>query len=181
MYSTQTIIEDGRTLLIREAEGSDAGAVLEYVHLVCGETDFLTFGPGEFNLTLQQETDYLEKCRNTENSLYLLALYQGVIVGSLNFNAGSRPRVRHAGEFGVAVLQAYWGLGVASALLDALIAWARNGNIITKINLRVRADNQRAIALYERKGFVVEGTIKKAIFIAGVYYDHVCMGLLRVR
>ena len=178
MYSRQTIIKDGRSLLIREAQGGDAGAVLKYVHQICGETDFLTFGPGEFSMTQEQESDYLEKCLDTDNYVYLLALCQGAIVGSLTFNAGSRPRIRHVGEFGVTVLRAYWGLGVASALLDALIEWPKNGEIIKKINLRVRADNQRAIALYERKGFVVEGTIKKAIFVAGVYYDHVCMGLV---
>jgi RimJ/RimL family protein N-acetyltransferase len=178
MYSRQTIIKGGWNLLIREAQGSDAGAVLEYIHQICGETDFLTFGPGEFTMTQEQESDYLEKCRNTDNYIYLLALCQGDIVGSLSFNAGSRPRLRHVGEFGVSVLRAYWGLGVASELLDALVEWARDGQIIKKINLRVRADNQRAIALYERKGFVVEGTITQAIYVAGVYHDHVCMGLV---
>jgi RimJ/RimL family protein N-acetyltransferase len=178
VYSRQTSIEDGRTLLIREAQGGDAGALLEYIHQVCGETDFLTFGPGEFSLTQEQESDYLEKCRDTDNCVYLLALCQGAIVGSLSFSAGSRPRLRHVGEFGVSASRAYWGLGIASALLDALLEWARDGQIVTKINLRVRADNQRAIALYERKGFVVEGRITQAIYVAGVYYDHFCMGLV---
>jgi RimJ/RimL family protein N-acetyltransferase len=49
--------------------------------------------------------------------------------------------------------------------------------VITKIDLRVRTDNQRAIELYQRKGFTIEGTIRKAIWIDGRYYDHYWMGL----
>lgn len=168
---------DGRSLLIRQAEGSDAPAVLAYIDMISRESDFLTFGPGEFSLTQEEETRYLEKCRSADNCLFLLALIEGSIVGSLTFEAGNRPRLRHAGEFGISVLKAYWGLGVASALIDALLEWSRAGGTIKKIKLRVRADNHRAIALYERKGFVVEGTLKKEIFLDGVYYDNLCMGL----
>jgi RimJ/RimL family protein N-acetyltransferase len=168
---------DGRALLIREAEGSDAGAVLEYIDLISRETDFLTFGPGEFRLTQEEESDYLEKCRCAENCLYLLALLDGAIVGSLTFQAGSRSRVRHAGELSISVLKESWGIGVASSLIDSLLEWSKDGNVIKKIDLRVRADNHRAIALYKRKSFVVEGTLKKEIFLDGVYHDHLWMGL----
>ena len=62
-------------------------------------------------------------------------------------------------------------------MLDALIDWARGTGIMTKINLRVRTDNQRALALYERKGFVIEGRIRKQILLEGKYYDRHWMGL----
>jgi RimJ/RimL family protein N-acetyltransferase len=177
MYSSEKVTKDGRALLIREAEGDDAGAVLAYIDLISRETDFLTFGPGEFSLTREEERDYLEKCRCAENCLYLLALAEGNIVGTLTFQAGTRARVRHAGEFGISVLKAYRGVGIGSVLIDSLLEWARNTGVIRKINLRVRADNHRAIGLYERKGFVVEGTLRKEIFLDGVYYDNLWMGL----
>jgi len=75
------------------------------------------------------------------------------------------------------VRKRYWGLGIGSLLLDALIEWAREGGVIKKINLRVRADNGRAIALYQSKGFVNEGTIRKEIFLNGTYFDNHLMGL----
>ena len=77
----------------------------------------------------------------------------------------------------MSVRKQYWGLGIGSLMLDALIAWARDTQIIKKINLRVRTDNQRAIALYERKGFVFEGTIRREIFLDGKFFDHHWMGL----
>jgi len=176
MEPIEAFTKNGRPLLLREAEDNDAGDVLAYVNQVCRETDYLTFGPGEFTMTLKQEQDYLAQCQASETCLYLLGLLEDEIVGSLTFQAGRRPRVRHVGEFGISVRQACWGLGIASALIDALVAWAREGAVI-KIDLRVRADNTRAIALYEHKGFVVEGRLRNEICVDGVYYDHLCMGL----
>ena len=177
MYSSEKITKDGRTLLIRETQGKDARAVLEYLDMISQETDFLTFGPGEFNLTQKEEFDYLEKCWGAENCLYLLALLEGTVIGTLTFEAGTRPRTQHAGEFGISVLRKYWGMGVASSLIDSLLEWSIDGNIIRKINLRVRADNHRAITLYKQKCFVVEGTLKKEIFINDTFYDNLWMGL----
>ena len=107
----------------------------------------------------------------------MLGLIEDKIVASLVFSAGHRPRIRHSGEFGMSVRKRYWGLGIGSSMLDALIDWARDMQIVKKINLRVRTDNERAIALYERKGFVIEGTIHKQIFLDGAYFDHYWMGL----
>jgi len=77
----------------------------------------------------------------------------------------------------MSVRKQYWGLGIGSLMLDTLIDWARHTQIVKKINLRVRTDNQRAILLYERKGFAKEGTIHKEILLDGSYFDHHWMGL----
>jgi len=170
-------LNNGRVLLIHEAAVEDARAVLDYVEAVSGESDFLSFGPGEFELTEAEEEDFLRTCRDSENQLFILGLIEDEIVASLVFSAGRRPRVRHSGEFGMSVRKQYWGLGIGSFMLDTLIDWAQGTQIVKKINLRVRTDNERAIALYERKGFVIEGTIRKQIFLDGTYFDHHWMGL----
>ena len=167
----------GRILLIREAAAEDARAVLDYVNAVSGESDFLSFGSGEFELTEQEEEEFLRMCRATDNQLYLLGMIDDALASTLNFSGGRRPRLRHSGEFGVSVRRDYWGLGIGSLMLDALIAWAREAGIVKKINLRVRTDNSRAIRLYRSKGFQIEGTCRKEILLDGRYYDHHWMGL----
>ena len=176
MYSRIWQLKNGSEILIREAEGSDSRQVLDYLKLVSAETDFLTFGPGEFELSEKQESEYLDNCLNAENCLYLLAFIEENLVGILCFSAGSRSRVRHTGELHTSVRQSYWDIGIASALIDSLIEWAHTTEIIKKINLQVRADNHRAIALYSRKGFIIEGLVKKEIFVNGIYYDNLLMG-----
>ena len=95
----------------------------------------------------------------------------------MSFSGGQRNRIKHYGEFGITVQKKHWGTGIGSLMLDTFIAWAKNSNIIKKINLRVRTDNKRAISLYEQKGFVKEGTIRKEIIIDSKFYDHYWMGL----
>ena len=52
----------------------------------------------------------------------------------------------------IAVRPAYWGQGIGSALLDALLDAARDRGC-TEVFLEVRADNPRAHGLYRRRGF----------------------------
>jgi RimJ/RimL family protein N-acetyltransferase len=42
----------------------------------------------------------------------------------------------------------------------------------------VREENRRAIALYEKVGFVVEGLKRKSTRIDGTYSNDLCMALL---
>jgi RimJ/RimL family protein N-acetyltransferase len=170
-------LNDGGILLLREAEVEDAAAILNYIAIIAHESDFLTFGPGEFEVTLEQEKELLDNWLASERHLYLLGLIEDTIVASLTFSAGRRPRVQHAGEFGMSVGKGYWGRGIGGLMLDRLIEWAKEMGVIKKINLRVRTDNERAIALYEKKGFLHEGTRSKEIYIEGRYYDHYYMGL----
>ena len=52
-------LKDDRRLVVREASVQDAAAILEHVEHICGESDFLTMGPGDFQLTIEQEEAYL--------------------------------------------------------------------------------------------------------------------------
>jgi RimJ/RimL family protein N-acetyltransferase len=171
-------LENGRSLLIRSAEVEDSGALVEFAHAVSAESEFLSFGPGEFELTEYEEEEVLRKIRGTDNSIFLIGTIDGSVVATLSFSAGHRPRTRHSGEFGMGVRKSCWGLGIGSLMLDCLIDWARGSEIVTKFNLRVRTDNLRAIRLYERKGFKREGTIRKDMCIDGRYFDHHWMGLV---
>jgi RimJ/RimL family protein N-acetyltransferase len=170
-------LPDGRMLMIREAVPDDARALLDYIAAVGGESDFLTFGAGEFELTEEQEKEVLKRFNDADNELYIIGLIDDDIVSALSFSAGRRARVRHAGEFGMTVRKEYWGLGIGALMLDTLIDWGPTTGIISKINLKVRTDNERAVRLYKRKGFVIEGTISRGIFLDGRYFDHYWMGL----
>ncbi|MGB4723089.1 MAG: GNAT family N-acetyltransferase, partial [Defluviitoga tunisiensis] len=77
----------------------------------------------------------------------------------------------------MSVKKAYWGLGIGSNLLAYLIDWARETGVIRKINLKVREDNVRARALYEKFGFKTEGIITRYFYIEGKFYNVIEMGL----
>ncbi|MGD2047290.1 MAG: GNAT family N-acetyltransferase [Gemmatimonadota bacterium] len=166
----------GQTCEIREAEPDDAAALIQYVERASGESDFLLFGPGEFEMTEDRERAFLLKFRESERAVYLVAVIGGEFVGALTFQAGARPRTHHAGEFGMSVRRDWWGHGIGGGLLDALLAWSANGGLIGRVNLRVRTDNDAAIALYRSRGFEIEGTIRDQFRLEGKSFDFHVMG-----
>lgn len=110
--------------------------------------------------------------------LHLAAEAQGRLVGA----AALRPfygRRAHAAEFWIAVHDEVAGRGVGSRLLAAVIDTADNWLNVLRIEMTVFTDNDRAIALYRKFGFEIEGTHRAASFRNGRYDDVHCMARLR--
>ncbi|OLS03357.1 GNAT family N-acetyltransferase [Tissierella creatinophila] len=169
---------NGEKVIIRKANKSDAKELVEYVNIIGGQSDFLTFGVGEFNISIEEEEKIIENSLKKDNKLFIIAEYKGEIIGNLNFSGGLRQRTAHTGEFGVSVLKEYWGNKIGEELVNYLINWSEETGIIRKINLRVRTDNERGICLYKKLGFVEEGMLKREFLIDDKFYDSLMMGLL---
>lgn len=137
--------------VIERARTEDAAALLDYLKIVGGETENLSFGAEGVPLSLEAEQDYLRsQCESADNVQYL-AKMDGEIIGTASLNR--KPwRMSHRGEFGISLKKAWWGCGAASALAEGVLAFAREAGV-QQVNLEVRSDNKRAIALYERLGF----------------------------
>ncbi|HGS4599259.1 TPA: GNAT family N-acetyltransferase, partial [Vibrio cholerae] len=73
--------------------------------------------------------------------------------------------------FGMGVKDDVQGLGVGSALLKTVIDLADNWLNLKRIELTVYVDNERAINLYKKFGFVIEGESKDYAFRNGSYVD----------
>jgi RimJ/RimL family protein N-acetyltransferase len=170
------VLRDGRRVRIRRAEPDDAAAILAYLGKVGGESINLTFGAEGPGLSDQEEREYLARVAAADNSLAIVALAEHEIVGALTFDGGRRARLRHAGEFGISVLQSYAGQGLGKALVEYMLAWAERSGVVRKINLKVRVDNLPAIRLYEQMGWVHEGCTTRDTLIAGEFNDCLLMG-----
>ncbi|MFU6862637.1 GNAT family N-acetyltransferase [Pseudomonas paraeruginosa] len=90
-------------------------------------------------------------------------------------------RQRHVGTFGLSVATAAQGKGVGRAMLKTLIDYADNWAQLLRLELVVAADNEPAIALYKKHGFVLEGKHQAAIFTDGEYVDLLSMARIRRR
>lgn len=178
MFPYETATKSGRTLTIREAQASDAADLIAYINEVAGESDFLTFGPGDFTKTIEEEERILQAHADAPNQVFLIGELEGAIAGTLNVSAGSKPRIRHIGDLGMSVRKEHWNDGIGSALLSASIEWARRTGVVRKLNLHVYTHNEAAIGLYERSGFEHEGTIRRDAYIDGEFADSYAMGLL---
>lgn len=106
-----------------------------------------------------------------------VALAEGMVVGWCDVVPKARPALRHSGVLGMGVVGTHRGRGIGTALIDATLKAARAGGL-ARIELTVRTDNDRAKALYERFGFVVEGVCRRHMRIHGAYQDSFLMATL---
>ncbi len=101
------------------------------------------------------------------------------VVGS----AGLHPvspllRLRHVATIGISVEPAAQRQGVGTALMQGLCDFADRWMQVQRIGLEVYPDNLRAIALYRKFGFQIEGTQRGFALRDGVYVDSLSMGRL---
>lgn len=170
-------LNDESILTIKKATCTDAESLVNYCNQVAGESDFLTFGNDEFGVTVEEEEYFLKCAEDSKFNLSLIAVIDNNIVGHLNFRGNHRNRLAHVGEFGLSVLKTHWGKGIGKKLVENLIIWAKKNNVIKKINLQVLENNFKAISLYEKMGFKVEGRLTKNFYLNNKFYDSICMGL----
>ncbi|MHA2298259.1 MAG: N-acetyltransferase family protein [Candidatus Hodarchaeales archaeon] len=112
-----------------------------------------------------------------DNGFNFLAINQDDdVVGHLQVHKHTDPRRSHCAEFFVYVHQDYHDLSIGKTLVTKMIEWAREKRV-KKIKLACFADNDRAIHVYKRMGFRVEGRLEKEFFRKGEYYDKIHMSL----
>ena len=156
-YEKTLPLRDGRALRIRNAEPADAQTLLDLIVLTHSQTDYLLAYPDERRFTPEQEAEYLKGLLESDREIMLLAEIDGTLCGCLGLTAiGGRYKVRHRAEFGISVDEAFWGLGIGKMLMEAVIACAKLAHY-TQLELSVVADNERAVSMYQKIGFVEFG------------------------
>lgn len=177
MLNKEIKLKNGQICVLRQPLLDDAQNILDYLDAISSETDFITYGKGEIDCTLEEEQKFIQDHLEDANKMLIIAEIDGNIIGMTDFTGGKQKRIHHIGEFGITVLRKYWSLGIGSVLTETIVEWAKNSGIVRKINLKVRVDNKRAIKLYKKFGFVREGIISRQLLIDNNFYDAYLMGL----
>jgi L-phenylalanine/L-methionine N-acetyltransferase len=101
------------------------------------------------------------------------------IIGWADIIPLDHSTMNHVGCLGMGVMAEFRGQGIGSKLLASVIqhAWA---NGLKRLELEVFADNEVAIALYKKHGFVQEGVKRFARVVDGHYQDIIVMAQYRV-
>lgn len=137
--------------VIERARPEEAAALLDYLKIIGGETDNLSFGAEGVPLSLEAEQDYLRSQYGSADNAQYFAKVGGEIIGTASLNRRSN-RMSHRGVFGISLKKAWWGCGAATVLAHGVLDFAREAGI-EQVDLEVRSDNKRAIALYKKLGF----------------------------
>jgi L-phenylalanine/L-methionine N-acetyltransferase len=142
-------------------------------------------GPKAFRGTLQLPFPSAELWRKRlaeppEGTFNLLACVEDEIVGQLGLHTfPNHPRRRHAGQIGMAVRDDWHGKGAGTALMRAAVDLADKWLNLMRLELDVYTDNEPAIRLYQKFGFVIEGTLVDYAYRDGQFVDTYTMARLR--
>lgn len=184
MFSSMIISEKiftvrGLTYLIRSASAADAKQLSALRLKIDGETEYLDREPGEAFLDEKAFEALIQEDTKQSRHLFLVADIEGKIVGFSRCEGHALKRSAHKVTFGIAIQKDLWGYRIGKELLAASIGWADQQGI-QKMSLHVLETNEKAIRLYERHGFLIEGVLKNDKRLRdGLYYDTVVMGRQR--
>ncbi len=106
-----------------------------------------------------------------------VALANGGVVGWCDIRRYPFPAHSHRGTLGMGVVPDYRGRGIGARLIDQALTRAFATGFV-RVELSVRADNQRAVQLYEKVGFVREGLLRDAVFVDGEFHNTIAMALI---
>ena len=110
-------------------------------------------------------------------SFDLVADGQGELLGWLSVDVLPYRRASRTGYLVMGVDAATTGRGIGRALLTAALAEARRRGL-RRVELTVMTDNLRAISLYLRSGFQVEGCRRQAVLRDALAIDEYYMAQL---
>lgn len=162
---------------IRTIRESDAEAFLALSNRLDRETAFRMLEAGERRTSVEEQREIIHRCRASENDVILVAECAGQLVGYIAAIGGKYRRNKHSVHLVVSVLQAYAGQGIGTRLFEALEKWAAERQL-HRLELTVMTHNERAIRLYRRLGFQIEGTKRDSLWVDGSYVDEYCMSKL---
>lgn len=150
--------KNGNEFILRNAELSDASDLIKYLKVTTEETPYLIREPEEVSLTEEQEQRFLQSKLDAERELMLVAVVDGKHAGNCSLmSVGGYNRYRHRCDVAIALYQEYCGRGIGKVMLETILEVAKKLGY-EQAELEVIADNEPAIALYEKLGFIKYGT-----------------------
>jgi RimJ/RimL family protein N-acetyltransferase len=163
---------DGRRWTLRPGRPTDARGLARLFAAVRAEGRWLITTPGA--VSEPSEAFWIGELIRGAEHLALVAEADGEIVGNVLVSVDRGRATEHIGVLSICVAADWRDIGVGSELVAAAQGWAVKRGL-RKVSLGVFPDNARAIAVYEKLGFVHEGLRRLQYHSGDAYRDEVLM------
>lgn len=168
----QIVAQDGRRWIMRRARPTDGRALAGLFARVRAEGRWLITSPEA--VSQPSEAYWISELIRASEHLALVAEADGEVVGNVLVSVDRGVATEHIGVLSIVIDEGWREVGVGSALVAGAQRWARERGL-RKLSLGVFPDNDRAIAVYERSGFVREGLRRMQYRTSGRFRDEVLM------
>ncbi|WP_028856271.1 GNAT family N-acetyltransferase [Psychrilyobacter atlanticus] len=158
---------------IREIKEKDAELFSNLLLELDNETKFMMLEPGERKNDPEVTKSIIK--RKLEDSFMYVAEEEDKLVGFLTGQRGSANRIKHTAYIVIGILGGHHRKGIGRKLFEELEKWSGKNNI-KRLELTVMTHNEKAVNLYKKMGFKIEGLKEHSILMDGKFIDEYYMG-----
>jgi [ribosomal protein S5]-alanine N-acetyltransferase len=116
--------------------------------------------------------DWIATVTTPSRSTYLAIEVEGESAGAIAIEAFEGISCR-TGNFGYWLAEAYWGRGIATAAVRAMVTFAAEHLSFARLEAVVFAWNPPSMRVLEKSGFVREGVLRRSVFKDGEIIDKI--------
>lgn len=158
---------------IRKICREDIDKLFQMQSKLDSESEFMLFEEGERTFNQNKRNYYINNYIEGED-LVLIVEYKEQIIGFLSASRGNVKRNHHVVYIVIGILEKYHGIGIGKELFKELDKWSISNNVVRQ-ELTVMVHNERAIKLYEKMNFSIEGKKRDSLKIGEKYIDEYFM------
>lgn len=163
---------DGRRWTLRPGRPTDGRSLARLFADVRSEGRWLITTPSA--VSEPSEAFWISEMIRAAEHLVLVAEADGEIVGNVLVSVDRGQATEHIGVLSILLADGWRDVGIGSELLATAQRWSADRGL-RKLSLGVFPDNARAIAVYERAGFVREGMRRLQYRTGDAFRDEVLM------
>ncbi|MEN1970491.1 GNAT family protein [Lentibacillus sp. N15] len=169
-------LKNGSEAVIREVILDDAVQLVDIQLSIAEENLYMVTESDEFSLTITEEMQRIQGSLDKPGNTIFVAEVNKNIIGFVGIGSETKKRKAHIGVLDIFIRNNWRETGVGTVLMDTILLWAGNDPLIEKIGLAVFASNERAVHLYKKLGFLVEGRrVRELKFNNEKYIDEILM------
>ena len=163
---------DGRGWTLRPARPTDGRALARLFADVRDEGEWLITPPGA--VSEPSEAFWVAEMIRAAEHLVLVAEADADVVGNVLVSVDRGVATEHIGVLSITIAHDWRDVGIGTELVAAAQDWATKRRL-HKLSLGVFPENVRAIAVYEKRGFVREGLRRDQYRSGDRFRDEVMM------
>lgn len=165
-------------LVLRRLLPSDAEAVFH----IRGDYEVTKYNTGKAYANVQQASeliDAIERSYNDHNEVRwgITRKGHGEVIGMCGYNYWIRHD--HRGSIGYDLARAYWGQGIMSEAVRAIVEFGFDHMALNRIEADADARNPASARVLEKVGFQREGLQREQFYEDGAFHNLVLFGLLK--
>jgi len=169
------MILKGEKIILRPVEPSDIETIVSHIN----DEEIRNYLQMVFPLNTVREQEWVKNLYRDQNNIVfgIVPKNNEVIIGTTGLH--DINWIDRVAEFGIVIFdKASWNMGFGTEATKLMLKYAFEHLNLHKIFLRVCEYNERALHVYEKCGFRIEGRLRKQRFKWGKYHDIFIMGIL---